>query len=179
MAKQSQDLYTQRLIVKIPIASVADVLQTVAFTDAYLPESLVGFVIQDVQYHAENHLIAQLNNTLDRVKFGLSYIRAFPEGGPEADDVGVLDHHSIGRFDFAAPAADVVILEHNPIARRDFSQLKGGGLLVHPVNFYAFTYADAAIALDVELRVEVTYFRVNLTDALHKELFQSIYVRQV
>ena len=179
MAKQSQDLYTQRLMVKIPIASVADVLQTVAFTDAYLPESLVGFVIQDVQYHAENHLIAQLNNTLDRVKFGLSYLRAFPAGGPEADDAGVLDHHSIGRYDLAAPAADVVLFEYNPIARRDFSQFKGGGLLVHPVNFYAYTYPDAAIALDVEMRVEVTYFRVNLTDALHKELFQSIYVRQV
>jgi len=179
MAKQTQDLFTQRLIANIPIVSVADVIQTVAFTDAYRPEELVGFVIQDVQYHVEDNLISQLNTTLDRVKFGLSYLRAFPAGGPEADDPGVLDHHSIARYDLAAPAADVVIYENSPIARRDFSQLKGGGLLVHPVNFYAFTYADMAIALDVELRIEVTYFRVTLTDALHKELFQSIYVRQV
>ena len=179
MAKITQDLYTQRLCVTVDVQAAGGALTVYAFTDAYKPEDTTGFIIQEVRYHIEDGLIQHLNTTLDRVKFGLSFLQAFPAGGPEANDPGILDHHSITRYDLAAPAADLVVFEHSPVVVRHFTSLKGGGLLVHPVNLFAFAYADAAIAAAIDMHVEITFIRINLTDALHKELFQSIYIRQV
>jgi len=178
MAKTG-DLYTQRLYQSVNILAAGGTLGVHAFTDAYKPEDLIGFVLQEVRYYVEGTVFAALNTALDRVKFGLPFLQTFPAGGPEVNNPGILDHHAVTRVDVAAPAADVVYFERNPIAVRVFSDLKGDGLLVHPVNLFLFGYADAAIAGDVNVHAEISYYRVTLTDALHKELWQSIYIRQV
>lgn len=182
MAK-TKDIYTQRLIANVALGPGADAEAFAVFTDAYLPQDLIGFIIKEVSYHLETPLQTLLNTDADRVKFGLSYLSSAPTGGMEVNDPGCLDHHAFSRHDVAALAADIYVIEHNPIARRSFVNFGGegmhNGLLVHPVNLYAWGYTDAAIATTGNLHVVIEYLQIDLTEALHKELWQSIYVRQV
>lgn len=181
MAKSSKDIYTQRLIATVEPALGAGSSEFVAFTDAYSPSDLVGFIVKEVSYNFENPLLQVLAANADRIKFGLSFLETMPVGGMEANDPGVLDHHAITRRDVVALAADVMHIEQNPLAKRDFTRLGGvspqNGLLVHPVNLFAWCYYDTAVGVTARIHVTIEYITITITDALHKDLWQSIYVR--
>jgi len=180
---KTKDIYTQKLIANLALGPGADAEIFAPFTDAFLPQDLVGFVIKEVSYHLETPLHTLLDTDGDRLKFGLSFLATSPAGGLEVNDPGVLDHNAFSRHDIAALAADILVIEHNPIVRRDFTNLGGeginNGLLVHPVNLFAWGYTDAAIGATGNMHVVIDYLQIDLTDALHKELWQSIYIRQV
>jgi len=178
------DPFTQRIAVYVPTQGVsADAFVYKAVTDAYKPSDMVGWVIKEVRYYFENSIWEMLNTSADRIKFGLMFLQTHPTGGPEPDDAGILDHHSLTRYDLGAPAADVVMLEQGPVVVRDFTNFEGeggnNGMLVHPVNFFVFGYNDTALGTNPLLSVIIEYKTVVLTDALYKELWQSVYIRQV
>ena len=181
MAK-TKDVYTQRLSVQLTLSVGADLFKYIALTSAYKPEDLIGFVLKEVRYNLETPLHTILDTDADRFKFGISFLQAHTAGGPEANDPGILDFWAFSRHDLYAGAADVIMIEKNPIAVRDYTNFDGDngndGLLVHPVNLFVFGYADTQLAA-LTLNVTVEYKVIDLTDALHKQLWQSIYIRQV
>lgn len=175
MAKK--DEFVQKLTAKVSISMVANDSSFTAFTDAYQPQDLIGFVIQRVEYHFETALRKAMQIPNDRAKWGLSFLTVQPEGGFEADSPGVLDHNALQRIDWAALVADVAGTEKSPIVK-DFYGFSGGGLLVHPVNLFAFGYPDVALANTTVINASIWFTYIDLTPDLHKELWQSIYVRQ-
>ena len=175
----AKDLYSQIAVCSTSLSAVADTLGYAAVTDAYKASDAKGWVVEEIRYHWEDSVLDQLNTDADRIKFGASVLIPNYSGGPEAADIGVLDWHMIRRHDIAALAADILRFEEGPYVVRDFTALIGGGYLVHPVNFYIWTYPDDALGGTAVLNVQVVYFEVDLSDALMKELWQAIYVRQV
>ena len=175
---QKKDLFTQKLTASITMAAPIDSAGSQRFTDAYRPQDLVGFIIERVEYCFENVLENVMDNNLDRVKFGLSIITAQPIGGFEANDMGVQDWHVIERRDVLVPTIAQTIYTRYPIVK-DFTAFSGGGLLVHPVNLFAFSYNDQELGSSVVMHTTIFYTVIELTDELHKELWQSIYVRQI
>lgn len=171
-----KDIYSQVLSAQVQVAIGADEARYVAFTDAYKPEDKTGFVIHLVEYNFENPLTLQLDSA-ERYKFGLSFLQVHPTGGMEANDPGVLDHNSISRNDLGTAA--MAIFEKNPLVVKDFSSWPGGGLLVHPVNLFAWGYADQAMATQIIQHTIMHYRVIDLTPDLYAELWQSIYIRQV
>lgn len=176
MAK-STDNYIQRIAVTCALSATGDTATFAAFTDAYQPQDKIGWVIQEVEYSYEPDFRCVMNTTGDRVKYGLSFLQVSPTGGLEADDSGVIDHNSVMRFDFAAPAADVVKIYEGP-KRKSFANLKSGGLLVHPVNLYAWTYPDSDLSASGLLHVVLKYYTVTLTPELYNDLWESVWVRR-
>jgi len=182
MAKTVKDTYTQRLTASISVAASLDASKYVAFTDAYKPEDMTGFVIKDVRYNFEEPILGAMDTHEDRFKFGLSFLQTYPTGGPEANDPGMLDWHSISRLWTDSTPTTYAFFEFDPLVVRDFTNLDGedgnNGLLVHPVNLFAFIYCDDALAASINMHITIDYKLLTLTDALYKQLWQSIYIRQ-
>jgi len=173
----SKDQFVQRLVVNLNVGNTVDSHDESIFTDAYKPESKTGFIINRIEYAFEACMHAQFNTALDRIKFGISFLVAFPVGGFEADSPGVLDHKSMTMARLGSAPVEHYF-ENTPIVT-DWTNLPDGGVLVHPVNLYGWCYTDAAIAATVGMHVTIFYLRIDLTDALHAELWQSIYIRQI
>jgi len=191
MAK-SPDTYTQRLTTTVGVgAGIADVSEFAAFTDSYNPEDTTGFVIKEARYNFELPLHGLLAATADRIKFGLSYLQTFPVGGPEANDPGILDFHAMSHEAIEEPGTppaagvdtNLPFLNKSPEAIRDFTNFDGesgnNGLIVHPVNLFGWVYTDCALGGVLVLHITIEYKTVPLSDALFKQLWQSIYIRQV
>jgi len=175
MAK-TKDEFIQRLVVSMTITASAGTHNEYPFTDAYKPEDTIGFVIHRIEYAFENCYQTQLDTAADRVKVGLSFLKTFPTGGFEANDPGVLDHRSVA-LSFLGATSVEHYFEFSPWVT-DWSNLPMGGILVHPVNLYAWYYTMSLLANDIKAHVTIFYTRIDLTPALHSELWQSIYIRQ-
>lgn len=177
MGKKATDIFCQRLSTNITFGTSADTASYQAFTTAYKPEDLVGFILHRVEYHFEASVFAQLDAAADRYKFGLSFLITQPSGGFESNDPGILDHHSV-ELGLDGGTEVELYFERSPVVT-DWTGLPGGGILVHPVNLFAFGYNDQVVSAGIPMHAMIFYTNVELTPALHQELFQSIYIRQV
>ena len=177
MAKTTvKDVFAQRMCASLTLAAAADSENYEAFTDAYKPEDLKAWIIHRAEYEFEESVLTALDALNDRIKFGLSFLITQPTGGMEIDDPGVLDHNSLRCYHTDAVREEFHHLKE-PIIK-DFSGLPGGGLLVHPVNLYLWAYNDQVIANTLDLHCMIHYTLIDITDAIHKELWQAIYIRQ-
>ncbi len=170
-----KDLFIQNLVAQFALGQAALSQKNEAFTTSYRADDRLGFIIHRVEYVFQNPLRLELDAVNDRVKFGLSYLLTQPAAGFEAESVGVLDFNSVTMADTTTAVEST--WEQMPIVK-DFGNLPGGGLIAHPVNLYFWGWNVQATTLTKVMSAKIYYTRIALTDALHAELWQAIYVRQ-
>ena len=144
---------------------------------AYTPKDRTGIIIHRVEYDISNtdNWSASPVTSGDRILFGLCFLSTMPETfGFNLDDVGVIDYNSLEHLRLSAVGFDYM---KGPFLK-DWSTFPGGGLLVHPANFYCWVGTPDNIAADLIFMVRVFYSTVNLSEVMYRELWESRIIAQ-
>lgn len=181
MAKKVVDEYTQVITAQVDLGGGVDDNYQVPVTTSYAPQDPIAFVLQRVEYILSNRPQILLDTTGDSFRFGLSFIYTPPEGGWQGYEQGIIDYNTLYRVDTAAPAANVVDFDGDPQVVKDWTGLSSKGRLVHPCNFFLWTYTTTALAAAAYVYARIDYTIIDLgtmENELYKELWQAIQIRQ-
>ena len=138
-------------------------------------EEKIGMRIHRIEYDV-SQILMQFGTNGDCVSFGHSFLAVQPAGGFTRVSPGVIDQNRLTRL-FAGGAIDTHFFK-SPEIIRDFTDLPGGGILIHPANFYIWYYTHNAFTTGDYIYANVYYSMEDITQDAWDELWKTMFVTQ-